>query len=301
MLALIAGEGALPRAVAGAQEAPPLVCALEGFPPDGIAPDITFRLEHLGTLLKTLKDKGVDQVCFCGAIRRPSVDPTAIDAATMPLVPVMMEALGRGDDGALRGAVAIFEGQGFTVLGAHEAAPSLLPGAGVPTRARPAPGTEAEARLGARIVAEMSEADVGQACVVAGDREIAREGPEGTDAMLARLARPAPPPDSEAADPLSWGADMMGDMLGAAADWLGGPGGRPPGARAGILYKVPKPHQDRRVDLPTIGPATAEGAVRAGLAGIVIEADGVLVVDRPRVVDILDRAGLFLWVRERSA
>ncbi|WP_371060175.1 LpxI family protein [Rhodosalinus sp. 5P4] len=301
MLALIAGEGALPRAVAEAQAERPLVCALEGFPPDGIAADITFRLEHLGTLLETLRGKGATQVCFCGAIRRPRMDPAAIDAATMPLVPVMMEALGRGDDGALRGAVAIFEAQGFTVLGAHEAAPSLLPEAGVPTRSRPAPGTEAEARIGARVVAEMAVADVGQACVVAGEHEIAREGPDGTDAMLARLARPIPPPTSEAVDPLSWGADVVGDALGVAADWLGGEDGRPPGARAGILYKVPKPHQDRRVDLPTIGPATAEGAVRAGLSGIVIEADGVLVLERDRVVEILDAAGLFLWVRERAA
>ncbi len=67
--------------------------------------------------------------------------------------------------------------------------------------------------------------------------------------------------------------------------------------RQGILFKAPKPGQDRRADLPTIGPHTAEGAVAAGLDGIVIEAGGVIVIDRPAVVEILDSAGLFLWVR----
>jgi UDP-2,3-diacylglucosamine hydrolase len=67
--------------------------------------------------------------------------------------------------------------------------------------------------------------------------------------------------------------------------------------RQGILFKAPKPGQDRRADLPTIGPRTAQGTVAAGLDGIVIEAGGVIVIDRPKVVESSTDAGLFLWVR----
>jgi len=64
-----------------------------------------------------------------------------------------------------------------------------------------------------------------------------------------------------------------------------------------VLVKGPKPGQDRRIDMPAIGPATVRGAAAAGLAGIVIEAGGVMVLDRATVIDLADRLGLFVWVR----
>ena len=68
-----------------------------------------------------------------------------------------------------------------------------------------------------------------------------------------------------------------------------------------ILFKGPKPRQDRRADLPAIGPGTARGIVAAGLDGIVVEAGGTLLLEPAETVSILDEAGRFLWVRERTA
>ncbi|ETW13319.1 hypothetical protein ATO8_08906 [Roseivivax marinus] len=258
MLALIAGRGELPRAVAEAQDARPLVCALTGHAPVGLTPDITFRLERLGGLMATLKRRGVDRVCLCGGVDRPHIRPLAFDLRTLAMLPEMRRALARGDDGALRGVIALFEVRGFAVVAAHEAAPELLPAAGVPTRTHPDTSAGADARIGDAVIEDMGRADLGQACVVAEGAVIAREDDSGTDAMLRGL---------------------------------------PGHARGGVLYKAPKPGQDRRADLPTIGPETAVGAVRAGLRGIVIEAGGVIVLDRPEVIRRLDAAGLWLWVR----
>jgi DUF1009 family protein len=58
--------------------------------------------------------------------------------------------------------------------------------------------------------------------------------------------------------------------------------------------KRPKPIQERRIDLPTIGVRTIEGAVSAGLAGIAVEAGGALVVRREAVIAAADRAGIFV-------
>lgn len=66
MLAIIAGQGRLPGLIAGAQPAPPLICALAGFEPEGIAPDLVFRLETLGTLLQQLQARGVTEICLAG-------------------------------------------------------------------------------------------------------------------------------------------------------------------------------------------------------------------------------------------
>lgn len=127
----------------------------------------------------------------------------------------------------------------------------------LPAPTDPLPGHRADAERGADEVARMGAADIGQACVVRNGQIIASEGPEGTDAMLAGLDA----------------------------------------AQGAILFKAPKPGQDRRADLPLIGPGTAQAAVVAGLAGIVIEAGGVMVLDLPRLRQILTDNGLFLWVR----
>lgn len=69
----------------------------------------------------------------------------------------------------------------------------------------------------------------------------------------------------------------------------------PPG---GLLFKAPKPGQDRRIDLPTIGADTVRNAAAAGLEGIVIEAGGVLMLDAEATIDEADENGLFIWIRE---
>lgn len=262
MLALIAGQGLLPGILAEALPAPPLVCALRTFEPDTLKPDIVFRLETLGSFLADLTSRGVTDVCFAGSIRRPEIDPAAIDAATLPLVPMLQKALQSGDDGALRAVMALFESHGLNVKAAHEIVPALLPDGGVLTRAQPGAQDEIDATRGADVVRAMAAADIGQACVVANGQALAVEATFGTDWMLSSLRdRPQSPP-------------------------------------GGLLFKAPKPGQDRRADLPTIGRSTVEGAVQAGLGGMVIARGGVMVLERDAVVRACDDAGLFLWVRD---
>lgn len=291
MLALIAGTGDLPPALVARLPVRPLICAMAGFRP-ALTPDLTFRIEQLGTFLQDLQSRGVTEVCMAGAVDRPPIDPTAIDDATKPLVPRIMQAIAQGDDGALRAIIAIFEEAGLTVKAAHEIAPDLLPEAGVLSRAPIGFDHRQDAVTAEQTIAEMGRADVGQACIVRRGRVLGREGPAGTDAMLRQFA----PSD----DPL-WGAvDGLGAVLGSAAEWLSGAEGEPTDARGAILFKAPKPGQDRRADLPVIGPQTAQGAVAAGLAGVVIEHDGVMVLDFETVLATLDAAGLFLWVRPKG-
>lgn len=256
MLALIAGTGGLPAAILANHRA--YVCAMAGFDPD-VPVDITFRIEHLGSVLAHLKGQGVSEVCFAGAVKRPAIDPRAIDAATKPLVPIIQAAIAAGDDGALRAIIGIFEEAGFVVRAAHELARELLPVAGVLTKRKPDADMMAEAVLGDRVLVRLGALDRGQACVISNGALLAEEGPDGTDAMIADVK-----------------------------------------AKGGILFKGPKPNQDRRADLPLIGVGTARGIVAAGLDGIVIEAGGVMVLDLPQVVEILNGAGKVLWVRPRT-
>ena len=297
MLALIAGTGDLPPALVARLPVRPLVCALDGFKPI-LQTDITFRLEHLGTFLQTLQTCGVTRICMAGAVRRPQIDPAAIDAATIPLIPKVQAAMAQGDDGALRVIIALLEEAGFAVVAAHEIAPDLLPDAGVLTQATPEDWHKADAAEGEACVAAMGAADVGQACIVRVGQVLAKEGPDGTDAMLSAFFEPYDPPMAD--DPLTYVMDLGAAAVETVTKWMSGLQNVPATADDGILFKAPKPGQDRRADLPLIGPDTAMRAAEAGLSGIVIEADGVMVLNRSAVVDILNAQGMFLWVRPKG-
>ncbi|WP_439122983.1 LpxI family protein [Marivita sp.] len=297
-LALICGQGRLPRIVADAQDQRPLICVLNGFEPDGLTADLTFHLETLGTLLETLKARGVTRVCLCGAIRRPPIDPARLDAKTAPLVPRLQAALTSGDDGALRIVMDLFHEAGLSIASVDDLVPDLVPVEGVLSLKTYAPQNTVEARLGERTVAAMGVRDAGQACVVRGDSVLAREDAAGTDAMLRRLARDAATGNGDfLTNPINTASDMFGGLLGDATDWLTG---GESASEGGILFKAPKPGQDRRADLPVIGASTPDSVAAAGLAGIVIEAGGVMILDRAKTVVRCDTLGLFLWVREKG-
>jgi DUF1009 family protein len=265
-IAVIAGRGGLAAIVAAALERP-LVAALEGFAPDGLTPDLVFRVERLVPFLDHLVDQGVAQVVFAGAVQRPRLDPAMFDSATAQLVPQLLAAMQGGDDAALRGVIAIFEEAGLEVVGVDQVAPDLVPGPGLLTGSL-SDADQRDAARAAGIVLALGAVDVGQGAVVAQGLCLALEALPGTDAMLDFVALT--------------GAALRPD---------------PKGAR-GLLYKAPKPGQDRRVDLPAIGPQTIARAAAAGLAGIAWEAGGVMLLDRAATVTAAQEAGLFLWSRE---
>ena len=301
-IALIAGTGGVPPVVARAlmdQGRVPVICEMMGFPSEveGDFLRVPFRLETLGTLLDRLKALSVSEVCMVGAVSRPVIDPTAIDAATAPLVPQLMEAMAKGDDGTLRAIIDLFDNRGFRVVGAHQIAPALVPPAGVLTTATP-PDLSIDMAIATTALAQMGRADLGQAMIVKDGHVVAREDARGTDAMLADFC-PKPNEASDAAsNPLSVLIDGASDLIGGAADWLSNHqgGGTDRSATGGFVFKGPKPGQSLVADMPTIGPATAERAARAGLAGIVVKEGGVMILDRPRVIEVLNRNGMFLWV-----
>ncbi|SPH17972.1 hypothetical protein DEA8626_01501 [Defluviimonas aquaemixtae] len=268
--AIIAGQGALPPYLAAALQAqgmPYVTAELDGFAADlpGESP-IRFRLERLAPFLDQLADQGVSRVVFGGAIRRPRLEPELIDPRTATLLPRLMTGMAGGDDAALRAVISIFEEWSFQVIGADAVAPELVPGPGV-LAGDPSEADRRDAARAAEIVAGLGTFDIGQGAVVAQGLCLAVETLPGTDAMLDFVARHG---------------DLRPDTKGAK----------------GVLYKAPKPGQDRRIDLPMLGPATLEAVSAAGLAGIAWEAGGALLLDRAAMIEAAGRAGIFLWARE---
>lgn len=263
MLALVSGRGALPAAVAQAQATKPLICVLEGFAPDELQADIIFRLERLGSFLEDLKARGVTEVCFCGAIRRPDFDPGLIDAATMPIVPVLQQAFRSGDDAALRAILKLFLDAGLVVRGAQELAPDIVISEGHHGIAEISAQMEADIARADAVLAALSPLDVGQGCVVGAGQVWGIETVGGTDHMLRTLPK---------------------EVAGARA----------------LLVKAPKAGQEMRADMPTVGPETMRAVRDAGLAGVVLTAGEVVLLAPDETKAEARAAGLVFWARTRG-
>lgn len=276
-LAIICGGGSLPFAVAdavGRRGRRVVLFAIRGWAePKRVAryPHHWASVGQFGKFCRLARREGCRDVVFIGSMVRPAIRQIRPDFKTLGLLPRIFGIFRGGDDHLLKGVAAIFEEHGFQLLGAHAVAPEILMPEGALGRERPTAHDLADIAKGLALLNASSPFDVGQAVVVADARVLAIEAAEGTDRMLTRIAEL-----------------RQSGCISAAA-------GR------GVLVKAAKRDQDRRVDLPSIGPQTVEGAARAGLAGIAVVAGSTIVAEPERIGTIADRAGLFvLGVREQA-
>lgn len=271
-IAIVAGRGALPRLIAEdcrRRGQSYRVVIFEGIELDWLDghPVLAAIFEKPGRLFSDLRAAGCSTVTFAGGMSRPRLNPLRFDLKLLSFAPKVLAGVRSGDDTTLRLVAEIFEAEGLTLRAPHEILAGLLAPEGVLTQAGPSEPDRADALRAEAIVTALGVADVGQGAVVGQGVCLGLESIQGTDAMLEFVART--------------GAAFRHD---------------PDGAR-GILFKAPKPGQDWRMDLPAIGAETIRAAARAGLAGIVVQAGGVLIIGRQETVAAADAAGLFIWGR----
>ena len=122
----------------------------------------------------------------------------------------------------------------------------------------------ADIARGREVLRALGPFDIGQAAVVIDGHVVAVEDIEGTDGLLARVARLR------------------------EAGRIRASHGR------GVLVKAPKSGQDLRFDLPTVGRKTVEGVASAGLAGMAVVAGNTIAAESQEMIMAADRAGLFI-------
>jgi UDP-2,3-diacylglucosamine hydrolase len=269
-LALICGGGTLPLAVADivANRGRKVVLfalygAAEGTPVERF-PHHWIYIGQLGKFLRLLRANGCRDVVFIGSLVRPSLWQVHPDLKGLSTLPRVLKAFRGGDNHLLIGMGKLLEDEGLRLLGPHEVAPEILVPPGTLGHVQATERDRADIDLGFEYLRATGPFDVGQAVVVAGKHVLAVEAAEGTDQMLARMA------------------ELRENGRVRA------PSG------SGVLVKAPKRGQDRRYDLPGIGPQTIEGAARAGLAGIAVVAGATIIAEPERLVAAADRAKLFV-------
>jgi DUF1009 family protein len=263
-LGILAGGGPFPGQVARAAQRAGRGVFIIGFEDHaepaviGAFPHAYVRVGAAGKILALLREHGCRDLVLVGPVRRPSMLDLRPDAEGLRILSRIGRAAFAGDDGLLAAVVRVLGDEGFRILGAHDVIQEALGGEGQLGSVAADEAALADIARGRAVVRALGRVDVGQACIVQQGIVLAVEAIEGTDAMLARAAALARP----------------------------GPGG--------VLVKMVKPGQDRRADLPTIGPRTVQNAADAGLRGIAFEAGGTMLTDRDACIAAADRRGVFL-------
>ena len=276
-LAIICGGGSFPGAVADAVAARgrrPVMFGIKGW----ADPAVIGRYGHYwialgqaGRFFRLAKAENCREVLFIGTVLRPPLSALRLDWHTIKLMPRVIRFFRGGDDTLLSGVAGVAESGGLRVVGIKDVAPELLVPEGVLGRHQPSPRDCGDIDRALKLIATLGPFDVGQAAVVANGHVIAVEAAEGTDHMLARIAE----------------LRRLGRVTA--------PGG------VGVLVKAPKPGQDRRFDLPSIGPRTIALAAGAGLARLAVTAGSTMMAQAQETIASADRERIFVvGVREFS-
>jgi len=267
---VIAGGGAMPFAVAeqlAARGISPVLFALKG----ACDPVRAEKFRHhwisvgqVGRATRLFREEGCRDLIFIGSLVRPALSEIRLDLGTLRVLPHVMTAFRGGDNHLLSGVGRILETQGFRMVGIKDVAPGLLMPEGSITRTVPSASASADIARGREVLDALGPFDIGQAAIVIDGHVVAVEDIEGTDGLLARVAR----------------LREAGRIRAKSAH--------------GVLVKAPKIGQDLRYDLPTIGARTVEGAAKAQLAGIAVIAGNTIAADAQDMIEAADRAGLFV-------
>lgn len=256
-LAIIAGAGALPFQLAQSckmQGIDPFIVGFEG-QTEAVGVDVWTRLGKAGSVMKTIKQQGIDDIVMIGAMRRPRFWELWPDARTFRFF-LRLGFRALGDDGLLSAIRHELESEGFHLHGVHRFMPELLAPDGCLTKISPADADRAAIALGVQESQRIGALDIGQSVIVQGERILGAEDKKGTNALIRRC-------------PVS-------------------------GDEPAFLVKTCKPQQDRDLDLPTIGPSTVENCIHAGIKGIIVEAGASLITGRQKLVELADEYGVFI-------
>ncbi len=269
-IAIISGRGSLPRELAeglSKKGTRPFLVEMEGEAGNWIRDYefISVEFGQVGKLFKALKDNSVTKVVFAGGVTRPKLQLSKLDWGGVLSLPQILAFMIGGDNSLLSGVIHVFEKRGIKVVGAHELLPEILSHEG--KISGPAPSRKAKRNIhkAFRACQTLGALDIGQAAVAVGERVVAVEGIEGTDGMLKRVA----------------------EMRSSGILYEDG--------KAGVLVKTMKPGQDKRADLPAIGPDTIRHVNEAGLKGVAIEAGNSMILERELTLKLAHEIGVFVY------
>ena len=220
-------------------------------------PDYIVSLSKMGRAVKYVKNIGIKHILMVGGVKRPSLKNIIPDLWTAKFLTTISSKVS-GDNSVLSKLTKALEREGFIIVAPEEVLPNLICPKGTLGKVKPNQQNNEDISTGYRIAKIIGANDIGQSIIIENGLVIAVEAAEGTDRMIKRSL-----------------------ILKKEK-------------KAGVLIKVIKPMQDKRIDRPVIGIDTIKAVKKAGLDGIALESNEILILNYSDVILYADEEGLFV-------
>ena len=220
-------------------------------------PDYIVSLSKMGRAVKYVKNIGIKHILMVGGVKRPSLKNIIPDLWTAKFLTTISSKVS-GDNSVLSKLTKALEREGFIIVAPEEVLPNLICPKGTLGKVKPNQQNNEDISTGYRIAKIIGANDIGQSIIMENGLVIAVEAAEGTDRMIKR-------------------------SLNLKKE-----------KKAGVLIKVIKPMQDKRIDRPVIGIDTIKAVKKAGLDGIALESNEILILNYSDVILYADEEGLFV-------
>ena len=209
-------------------------------------------LAKSGKILKTLEDEKIKEVLIVGKVEKKMIFKPQL--FDLETLKLILSFRTHQDKTVMLKIIDEIENRGFKVLDQMEYMKELYPDKGVLTRRQPTSKEMEDIEFGLPIARYMADQEIGQTILVKNKTVIAVEAVEGTDPTIQR-----------------------GCKLGQEG--------------CGVI-KVSRTNQDYRFDSPGIGLQTLERMIEGKASVVAIEAGRIMIVDRDKVIEQADRAGI---------
>ena len=220
-------------------------------------PDYIVSLSKMGRAVKYVKNIGIKHILMVGGVKRPSLKNIIPDLWTAKFLTTISSKVS-GDNSVLSKLTKALEREGFIIVAPEEVLPNLICPKGTLGKVKPNQQNNEDISTGYKIAKIIGANDIGQSIIIENGLVIAVEAAEGTDRMIKR-------------------------SLNLKKE-----------KKAGVLIKVIKPMQDKRIDRPVIGIDTIKAVKKAGLDGIALESNEILILNYSDVILYADEEGLFV-------
>jgi DUF1009 family protein len=197
------------------------------------------KLGQLGHITEALKEGGATKAVMIGGVKKSRFFIDALPDAAGAKVLASLAI--RNDDGILRAVARHFEEQGITVIDPTPFLSDRVAPEGLIGKHPPTDDEVKDIAYGFELARGIGRLDLGQTVVVKDRAALAVECLEGTDACIER------------------GADL--------------------GKAGVVVVKTVKPNQDRRFDLPAVGPDTLDLMHKLKARVLAVEAGATLMMD----------------------
>ena len=215
---------------------------------------------QFGKIISILKKNNCKQVIFAGKVIKPNFKNMRLDLKGIYYIPRIIKSSKLGDAAILKQVISILKNEKIKTLRSDKFTPELCLSKGNYTYLKPDKNDRKDIKIAINAINKAGKFSHVQGAISRNNKVISIETDSGTQSMIKKVKK------------------MQQKQIG-------------------VLVKFPKPRQDLRIDLPTVGLATLKQCKLAGLKGIVLKRKSHIFLEKRQCVQFANKNKMFILIK----